>query len=487
MASALDMVAGVGQYGFDPLGDFIAGREGRNRLNAMKREEQARPLMGQALQGDKNALRGLAGIDPQGFMDVSKFQAGQENVKAQDAAAQAEKVAAALYRADTPEKWAATINYLKQTGHEISPEEENFANKDAVLGEFMSLKDQMAQGNSDRYFGLQQQQENRLAAEANKPTAAETPKFGVIGEDQFGKKIYGYPPAPGEAPNPNASGAVPVPQPIAPNGQQPAEAPNVMDLHGEEFISQLDPKIANQVRAIIEGRAPYPTGMLLKTPYGQQLAAYVTQADPTFESANATARAKIQADYSTGTIAKTNNALNTAIKHMRQMSDAVDALDNYDAGDMGVFTTTANLVKNAYLTNSGDPRVTDFKSISGKVAEELTRAYRGAGGAEADINRELEVLQAANSPTQLHSAIAKMAELLRSKIEANEAQYQSVMGPLVKPRPMISKEAQEALDVISGRAEGGDKSQQPITEEEYNSLPSGTQFLAPDGTRRVKP
>lgn len=308
------------------------------------------------------------------------------------------------------------------------------------------------------------------AAEAFlKSQAPDSPKWGITGEDQFGNKQYGYPPpynpnAPQTQPNASMGGVAP-----------PMGDSTLLDLHGEEFIQKLDPQTASQVTAIIEGRAPYPTGMLLKTPYGQKLASYVTQADPTFEAANANARAKVQADYSTGMIAKTNNALNTAIKHMQQMSDAVDSLKNYDqGGGLGPFTGTANTLKNAYLTESGDARVTNFKSISGKVAEELTRAYRGAGGAEADISREIEILNSSNSPTQLHQAIAKMADLLRSKIEANEAQYQSVMGPLVKHKPMISPEAQSALDVISGRATGSTQNQ---------SAPSGVIKYDAQGNR----
>lgn len=318
---------------------------------------------------------------------------------------------------------------------------------------------------------------NQIAA--GPPKSAGENKFGIVGEDQFGNKQYGYPPPPPDPENANASSAVPIPQANA------AEGPDagIMDLHGEEFLAQLDPKIGSQVKAIIEGRAPYPTGMMLRTPYGQRLATYVTQADPTFEAANANARAKVQADYSTGTIAKTNNALNTSIEHMLQLSDTVDALKNYGQEDgYGPLNNTLNSAKNSYLTHSGDPRVTNFKSVSGKVAEELTRAYRGAGGAEADISREIEILNSSNSPEQLHSAIAKMADLLKSKIEANEEQYSQVMGPLVKPRPMISDKARQALDEIAKRvapsADGSAPAEMPEWVKPYEQ--QGAK-LAPDG------
>lgn len=175
MASALDMVAGVGQFGFDPLGDLYEGRKTRFATNEMNRADQARPLMGQALQGDTNALNSLAGIDPQGFMEVSGFQDKRQKAADEKADAISERVAAMLNWADTPEKWQVATQRLQANGFELEPEELDFNNRGAMLAEYQSIKEQQAQANADRGFDIRDRgldiQEQRLAqgTGGNKP------------------------------------------------------------------------------------------------------------------------------------------------------------------------------------------------------------------------------------------------------------------------------------------------------------------------------
>ena len=274
-----------------------------------------------------------------------------------------------------------------------------------------------------------------LAKGSEKPSAQ---KPFVMGEDQYGRKIYGQLDQNGKP--------VPIEQP---QGAQQQSSPDAMNLHGEEFMSTLDPQIAGQVRAIVEGRAPYPTGMLLKTPYGQKLAAYVTQADPSFEAGNPTARAKFLSDYSTGTVGKNNNALNTAIGHLLHLSDAAQ---NLTAGEwLGGQYPALNSIQNAMRTARGESSVTNFKNIVSQVAPEIVKVYRGSGGAEADIDRILKNIDASGSPKQINDAIGDLADLLKSKIEANSEQYRKVMGPLSKVPSMISDKAIAAMALLNNR------------------------------------
>jgi hypothetical protein len=284
-------------------------------------------------------------------------------------------------------------------------------------------------------------------------SADDKPKFQVIGEDQFGKKLYGYPPKPGE-------------QPVA---QQPTSAipDNAIDLHGDDFLKTLDPTTSTQVRSIVEGRTPYPTGMLLKTPFGQKLAQYVTQADPTFEAGNAAARVKMQGDLSTGKLGQNNNALNTAIGHLGELSEAATKLNNWD-------NQYVNTVKNKFNTVTGSPEATNFSTIRDKVAEEFTKVYRGSGGSEADIKREIENLSTANSPAQLHGAIANMARLAQSKIDANESQYKNTMGPMVRYSPMVSDKTRQTLDTLEQREKG-------ITATPVTKVLNGKTYVQHDG------
>jgi len=181
------MVAGSGQYAFDPLGDYASGVDTRNKLNDITRADQARGLAGEALTGNTNALRSLAGVDPSTYMDVSKFQSGQQADQATAEAAKQEQVLGALYAADTPEKWARTIQYLKQTGHEVDPEEEDFANREAILASAQTMMQQQTQANSDRSYALEQQK--FAQSQQPKPEGPFTLGPGDIRYDAQGNKI----------------------------------------------------------------------------------------------------------------------------------------------------------------------------------------------------------------------------------------------------------------------------------------------------------
>jgi hypothetical protein len=411
----------------------------------------------------------------------------QKKFDAENHTAHLDHILGVLNQADTPEKWAQATAYLNANGEHLTTQEADFNHRQETLAQGFSLKDQLAQKNADRTFQQTQTNENRnfaLKKQEYLNPILKPEGFQVIGEDQYGQKQYGYPPAPGAAPtNPNASGAVPVPQPMA---------PATPDVTGAAYLKTLDPKYARTIQSFIDGRQVL-SPRLQSTPYGRKLISDITTVDSTYEQGNAQARSKLQTDLATGTLGKTNNKLNAAIEHSLQLSDAIDKMGNYDKGgllDTLGLTTTANSIKNQYAVGGGHEAVTNFRAISGRLSEEMVAAYRNAGGNETDVLREMKNVADAGSPSQLHGALAKAAYLLESKIEANQNQVDTIMGPMATPKKMISDNARKALDILEKRASGAQDQNGPqaiTTPEEYNALPSGTQFLAPDGTTRVKP
>jgi len=259
-----------------------------------------------------------------------------------------------------------------------------------------------------------------------------------IGEDPYGNKVYG---------TINKSTGVATPITLPGNSQnQPQQ--NVSDLHGAEFLATLDPQIAGQVKAIVEGRAPYPTGMFLKTPFGQKLATLVTQADPSFETGNATTRTKLRNEFSTGGPSSPAYAItagNTAIGHLGELSDAAEGLNN---SSIPMVNSVYNNTAQAF---GGGTNVTKFNNILGRFAEEATKFYRGTGGTEADVQRDIANLNAAQSPAQLRTAIAAQAKLMQSKIDALQDRWRTGMGPLVPDFPIVTGHSKQAMDRIKGR------------------------------------
>jgi hypothetical protein len=220
-------------------------------------------------------------------------------------------------------------------------------------------------------------------------------------------------------------------------------------LTGDAFLKTLPPSVANEVKAYAEGRRPFPAGFALKAPYFQSLIQMVGQYDPTFDAVNYNARSKTRNDFTSGKSSQTINALNTVTQHLNRLSDSADALSNSWSP---VYNTVANFVSK----QSGNKQVTQFETDKKAVVDELTRAWRQAGGSEGDIKSWSSVLDAANSPTQLHGAIAEMGHLLEGKLSALQSQYQQGMGTTdTTGMQVVTPEARSTLSKLEARAGGG--------------------------------
>lgn len=276
-------------------------------------------------------------------------------------------------------------------------------------------------------------------------------------------------------------------------------------LQGKDLLSAVQktsPAVASQVTAIIEGRAPYPSGSRLN-PVQQQVKELVTQVDPTFESGNSGARIKVRNEFNAGgpnSPAASITAGNTAIQHLGHLSDEAEKLGNADSGIPG--NNLYNTAKNAIAVSAGGGvPVTNFDSIRNKYIEEATKFYRGTGGNEADLQRDIASLNSAQSPSQLRDVIKTQADLMQSKVNALQERWKHGMGPLVDEFPIIHPESQSAIDRINQRQLG----KQPAKTEgetaapaaaaapksvsskaEYDALAPGTSYTAPDGSLRTK-
>ena len=233
---------------------------------------------------------------------------------------------------------------------------------------------------------------------------------------------------------------------------------------GDEMLSKLPPQIGAQVKALAEGRMQFPGGFALKSPYWQQMINLVAQYDPSFDAVNYNARAKTRNDFTSGKSAQSINALNTVIGHLDALSNAADSLNNTSI-------PAYNSVANFLSSNSGDPRVKQFNTVKKAVVDELTRAYRGAGGSEGDIKSWAENIDAANSPAQLHGVIKQMGDLLESKVTALGDQYNQGMGTTSNPISLVSPKAREVLTRLEQRS--GTGLTQKVSGAQPNAMDNG--------------
>lgn len=212
-------------------------------------------------------------------------------------------------------------------------------------------------------------------------------------------------------------------------------------LSGEDFLKTLPPNLAAQVKAMTEGRLQISPNQ--RSPQQQQLIQLAMQYEPGTDQTTYVSRAATAKDAATGTLAKSNNALNTLAGHLAELHDAAAALHNTSL-------PWVNSVKNWASDAMGDPRLKTFNTNVHGVIDEFEKVYRSSGGTQAGIDEWKRNLGDANSPEQFQAVMAKGAEMVESKLEANNAQYAQGMSGKVGSYSSITPKAQAAFDKIRG-------------------------------------
>lgn len=215
----------------------------------------------------------------------------------------------------------------------------------------------------------------------------------------------------------------------------------------------------NVVKGLIEGRIAPPNGMAASKPYWQAHLQTAAQIDPNFDMINYQARAKARADFTSGKSAQNITALNTVIGHLDGLDKAIDGLGNYRGDEpgpilglpLGPLAHANNALAHTIAAASGtDDRIKTFETSKIAVANELTRVFRGTGGAEADIQAWQKQLDAASSPKALRTVVQQMAHLINSRVEAIGEQYKQGMGTTKDPITLLTPDKQKAFERMMG-------------------------------------
>lgn len=210
----------------------------------------------------------------------------------------------------------------------------------------------------------------------------------------------------------------------------------------------------NIVKGLLEGRIMPPTQKAAASDYWQaQLQAAAAQ-DPKFDMVDFGARAKTRADFTSGKSAQNITALNTVIGHLDHLDRTIDGLGNTGPGgalNFGPFNAVNNSLARGIAHQAGtDQRYKDFETAKTAVANELTRVFRGTGGAEADIQGWMKQLEGAGSPEALHGVVRSMAELINSRVEALGEQYGQGMGTTKDPLTLLTSDKAKSFQRLMG-------------------------------------
>jgi hypothetical protein len=227
--------------------------------------------------------------------------------------------------------------------------------------------------------------------------------------------------------------------------QYAAQHPSVSEtgLFGNDYLKTLSQSDRSMVKALSEGRLAFPQGAALRSPFWQEKLSQVAQYDPTFDATDFNARAKGRANAISGRLGQSNNALNTAIGHLGQLSDQISGTASHDF-------TPFNAIENTVSKTFGSPGVTNFQDTAAKLADELEAVYRNGGGAEQGVTRQLRSLDPNMSLAQKQGVINNAMDLLASKMAANLSQYNFGTGG----KPTFDMLDPHTLQVLHDKAPG---------------------------------
>ncbi|MGV0964192.1 MAG: hypothetical protein ACOYBT_09910 [Polynucleobacter sp.] len=225
--------------------------------------------------------------------------------------------------------------------------------------------------------------------------------------------------------------------------------PKLDRLTGQDYLSQLPAQTQAQVQALADGRMAFPSGAALRSPYWQEMLQHVAHFDPQFDAVNYNARAATRRDFVAGKSAQNIRALNTAIGHLGQLSQQTSGTASHSF-------TPWNALSNKVADTFGSAGPGVYNQTAGALASELTQVFRGAGGAEADIKRELDHLTPNASLEQKQAAVRNIAGLLKSRLDSLGDQYAQGMGTTAKSLKLLNPHAQQAYSVLSGLGAGDD-------------------------------
>jgi hypothetical protein len=181
--------------------------------------------------------------------------------------------------------------------------------------------------------------------------------------------------------------------------------------------------------------------MALRTPYWQGILDQAAKYNPSFDATQYNVRMGVRKDFTSGKTADAIAALNTAVGHLDTLQQDAIALNSSDF-------TPYNTLRNMVLQKTGDSRPGQLVEAANALAMELTKAYRGAGGSEADIEKWRQSFDAAGSPGQLKDNINQAVKLLGGLLDSIRSKYERGMGEPAN-FGILNPKAQSVLDRIA--------------------------------------
>jgi hypothetical protein len=236
--------------------------------------------------------------------------------------------------------------------------------------------------------------------------------------------------------------------PLGLNSPPPGTGSN--GANGPDMLKAIPVPLANQVKALAEGRLAFPSGFALKTPYWQSMLTLVGQYDPSFDAINYQKRSQTANAFSKGVQGNAVRAVNQTLMHMGTLDSAINALDNVSS--LGVLNRPVNSAINYAQEKGNSPTQGNFKQTVQAVASELRKVFSSGGVGNLQELKQWEDTMPLNASKDQQQAYLKNAtKLLQGAMVALDNQYKTGLGPKASINDkLITPEARAVLDRLTG-------------------------------------
>lgn len=255
---------------------------------------------------------------------------------------------------------------------------------------------------------------NVIATGAPKPATPQRPMIvspgATVLDPATGRPIY-------TAPNrPAAGGSVALP---------PAPALGNAREYNDEYLKQLDQATANQVKAIVDGRFPVPTGAALRSPQIMRLLEAASVYEPGFDLTQWKVRADTRTDFAKGKAAVNVRSLNTLVDHAGKLMEATEQLGNRG---IPAWNTVANTVKSKAI---GNPALVKWNVASQAVISEAVSLFKGTGATNQEIDELRQHFNPNGTQEEQKRGVQTIIELAFGRLRALDEQFANAFK---KPR-----------------------------------------------------
>ena len=220
-------------------------------------------------------------------------------------------------------------------------------------------------------------------------------------------------------------------------------------LTGPAYLSTIPDKgFASTVQGIGDGRLPYPSSFVLKTPYGQALQNALALYRPDMTAQDYQTRLVTEKAFDVGAEGKAVKAANQAISHAAYLNQIVDKLPN-----VATAPDIINPLIKGYKSQTDQGYQDTLAQLHNTVEAlggELTKAFRGNSGSIRDVEAWQKSMYDTASPATLKGGIQSAMRLLDGAISALGDQYAKGTKSNRDPREFLTPSNRAAFDALSG-------------------------------------